>query len=237
MAYRHVVTLLLTTAFLFVISLNTSAGEPSKQGIEIPFFKPPQVGKPKTRLIGGGSRGTGSLIKLSALTPEETGLTTQEQPSLFWYLSEKTPHTLELIISGDRAKPPLVSTRLRPPTQPGIQRIRLSDYNIRLKPGVTYRWFVALVPDLERRSKDIITGGGIERIAVSETLRSQLHQTAAPHMPHLYAKAGLWYDAFGTLSDLIDVTPADLTLRQQRAALLSQVGLETAAAYDMAYRN
>uniref|UniRef100_UPI001177E5B7 DUF928 domain-containing protein n=1 Tax=Candidatus Entotheonella palauensis TaxID=93172 RepID=UPI001177E5B7 len=235
---------------VFVMPLfSVTAGEPqikttpvhtvqaaNRQGEtkKIPLFKPPKVDRPRTRLVGGGSRGTGSIIELSALTPEQSGLTVQEQPSLFWYLSEKTTYPLELIVSVDRAKQPMLVTRLRPPSQPGIQRVRLTDYDVSLKPGVTYRWFVALIPDLERRSKDIIAGGGVERIPLPDAIRSRLGRTEAERMPHLYAEAGLWYDALATISDLIEAAPADLGLRQQRAALLEQVGLGTVAAYDVA---
>ena len=49
----------------------------------------------------------------------------------------------------------------------------------------------------------------------------------------LYAEAGLWYDALSSLSDLIEATPDNPGLRQQRAALLKQVGLTDAAASDV----
>ncbi|WP_179137095.1 DUF928 domain-containing protein [Candidatus Entotheonella palauensis] len=90
------------------------------------LFKPPRVGRPKTRLVGGGTRGTASIVELSALTPEQSGLTVQEQPSLFWYLSKTTTDPIELIVSVDRAEQPMLVTRLRPPSQPGIQRVRLT---------------------------------------------------------------------------------------------------------------
>jgi hypothetical protein len=246
-------TSILTAGFIFVVPLlsvtwgdpkvvtpppgqTAQAAKPRDEARALPMFKPPQVGRPQTRLVGGGSRGTESIIELFALTPEQAGLTVQEQPSLFWYLSEKTTHALELIVSVDKTKEPVLVTRLRPPSRPGIQRVRLADYDVRLEPGVTYRWFVALIPDLERRSKDIVTGGGVERIPLSDTMRTQLDQAEAERAPYLYAEAGLWYDALSTLADLIETTPADLGLRQQRAALLKQVGLETVAAYDVANR-
>jgi hypothetical protein len=51
-------------------------------------------------------------------------------------------------------------------------------------------------------------------------------------MPHLYAEAGLWYDALAATSDLIDAAPHDVGLRQRRAALLEQVELPDIAAED-----
>jgi hypothetical protein len=48
----------------------------------------------------------------------------------------------------------------------------------------------------------------------------------------VYAQHGVWYDAIAALSSQIDATPEDPTLREQRAALLDQVGLSEVAAYD-----
>jgi hypothetical protein len=96
---------------------------------------------------------------------------------------------------------------------------------------VLYQWVVALVPNPTQRSQDIITGGRVERTVLSDELRVQLAQTSKA-LPHLYAEAGLWYDAIAAISDLIDAAPQDTTLRQQRAALLEQVGLPQVAMYD-----
>ena len=48
-----------------------------------------------------------------------------------------------------------------------------------------------------------------------------------------YAEAGHWYDAVASLSELIEATPGDTTLRSQRVALLRQVGLNEIAEYDI----
>ena len=109
---------------------------------------------------------------LSVLAPDHTGLTVQEQPSLYWYLSESTTYPVELTIIDDQSIQPLVETRISGPLQPGVQRVRLADYGMRLSLGVPYRWSVALVVDPDSRSRDIIAGGVIERIALPE---------AAPH--------------------------------------------------------
>ena len=53
-------------------------------------------------------------------------------------------------------------------------------------------------------------------------------------MPGIYAEAGLWYDAIGALSRLIERNPGDAGLRAMRAGLLEQIGLPAAAAYDRA---
>ena len=91
---------------------------------------------------------------------------------------------------------------------------------------------MALVPDANQRSQDVLTGGTIERIAPSEALQAQLQQGGKTALPQIYAQAGVWYNAVEALSDLIDAAPQDTSLRQQRAALFEQVGLTEAAAYD-----
>jgi Domain of Unknown Function (DUF928) len=170
---------------------------------------------------------------LSALAPDHTGLTAQEQPSLFWYLAGATTYPVELTITEDRAIQPVVETRISPPLQPGIQRVRLADYGVRLALDVPYRWFVSLVVDPNSRSRDNLAGGTIERIALSKGHRAKLNGAGKSNAPSIYAEMGLWYDAFTAISDLIDATPNDPALHQQRTALLEQVGLREIAEHDM----
>src|SRR5713101_5962004 len=200
---------------------------------DIVTYKPPQRGAPGGR-EGAGTRGLGgALLTLAVLTPKEhTGLTVQEQPVLYWYLSQETQHPVDIILTDRQSVKPLLETRLPPPLQPGIQLVRLADYNIRLAPGVVYKWSVALVTDPTQHSRDIVTAGTIERIEVPDELRSQLVQADKRISARLYATAGLWYDAIATLSELIDTVPQDTLLRQQRATLLDQEDLTEAAAYD-----
>ena len=96
---------------------------------------------------------------------------------------------------------------------------------MRLSPGAAYRWFVAVVPDADRRSKDILAGGAIERVETPDELKAKLTQTANKESPSVYAEAGIWYNALRAISDLIEAAPQDQELQKQRAAMLAQVGL------------
>ena len=200
-------------------------------------YKPPLRGAPGGR-EGGGTRGLGEpLPTLVVLTPKDhTGLTVQEQPVLYWYLSQETKHTVEVTLADQQGIKPLLETRLNPPLQPGIQVVRLADYGIHLAPGVPYKWSVALVPDLTQRSQDVMSAGTIERIALSDELRKQLARANKTSAARLYAAAGLWYDTIAALAELIDAAPQDARLRQQRATLLEQEGLPEAAAYDRQHK-
>jgi hypothetical protein len=199
----------------------------------VPVYKPPVRGAPGGR-VGGGTRGRGAdqTFMLSVLAPGHTGLTVQEQPVLYWYLSKQISSPMEFTLTDDGIKP-LVEKRLSPPFQPGVQRVPLADYGVRLSPGKQYQWFVALVVDPERRSKDTLAGGTIERIEYPEALSVKLSQAGRSQAPQIYAEVGLWYDAVAAISDLIDAAPADTALRNQRASLLQQVGLTEIAEYDL----
>jgi len=159
------------------------------------------------------------------LAPDHSGFTTKEQPSLYWFISNSTSLPVELTVMDPQGVEPILETRISAPVQAGVHRIRLSDYNVRLAPGAAYRWFVTVVPDADRRSKDILAGGAIERIEVSAELKAKLAQANKSDLPSIYAEAGLWYDTVAAISELIEAAPQDEALRQQRTALFSQVGL------------
>ena len=127
-----------------------------------------------------------------------------------------------------RTTKPALEYRPATPVEPGVHRIRLADHGVRLEPGISYRWYVTIVPDSNRRSRDILAGGAIERIAPPDELRAKLAQARKDETPAVYAEAGVWYDALAAISDQIDSAPNDAALRKQRATLLAQVGLPAA---------
>jgi hypothetical protein len=162
---------------------------------------------------------------LSVLAPDHTGLTAVEQPSLFWFISNPIALPLELTVMDPRRVQPLLEASLPAPRQGGIQRVRLSDHGVRLEPGVAYRWFIAVIADSGRRSRDILSGGAIERADVPDPLRARLATAQAREKPALYAEGGYWYDALAAISDLIDGSPGDAALQSQRQDMLRQIGL------------
>lgn len=193
--------------------------------VALPVYKPPLRGAPGGR-VGGGTRGSGrEVFVLSVLAPDHSGLTITDQPSLYWFISSVTSSPVEVTVMDPRATEPVLETRIPPPVQPGVHRLRLADHGVRLSPGVPYRWYVAVVLDSGRRSKDVLAGGAIERVELPEGLDAKLARASKAEMPFLYAEAGLWYEALTAISELIEAAPHDAVLRRQRASLLAQVGL------------
>jgi hypothetical protein len=201
--------------------------------VNMPIYKPPLRGAPAGR-VAGGTRGLSEKFPyLCLLVPEHVGLTTNDQPSLFYFLSESTSYPVEFVVMEKRAVYPLVETRITSPKQPGIHAICLSDYGARLKKGIQYRWFVALVPDPQHRSKDVLAAGAIELTDLPSELRTELQGAHEAEAPYIYAEAGIWYDALASLSTLIEKEPQSSGFRKQRASLLEQVGLGRAAEFEI----
>ena len=190
-----------------------------------PIYRPPMRGAPGGR-VGGATRGTGrSLFVLSALAPDHTGLTLDEQPALYWYLTTTVSSPIEVTLLDPRVAAPLLQLRIPPPIRAGVHGLQLTDHNVRLEPGVGYRWFVAVIADQKRRSKDVLAGGAIERVTPTAELGDKLTKASGLDAVSIYADAGVWYDALAALMRLIAASPKDAVLLRQRAALLTQVGL------------
>src|SRR6185295_9731358 len=99
------------------------------------------------------------------LAPDHIGLTTAEQPALYWYISSPTPVRLEVTMIDDKQITPVIETAVAPISGAGVQRLRLSDLKVSLTLGIEYQWTVSLIPDARQRSNDVISGGVIRRVS------------------------------------------------------------------------
>jgi len=167
------------------------------------------------------------------LAPGHTGLTVREQPDLYWFASDVVTNPVELTLTLEKGDTPLLEKRLSVPTKAGIQRVRLSDYGIKLIPGERYNWSIALVLDPKRRSKDIIATGAIERVERADMNSESLAAAPTTESFYKFAADGLWYDAVMAISQLIETAPADPALRKHRADLLDQVDLPEVGNFDL----
>jgi hypothetical protein len=192
-------------------------------------FRPPTTGAPSVR-VTGGSRGSGdTTTTLDVLAPDDIGVTTQEQPSLFWFQSKPAEAKFELTLLQENQAKPLVQVMVERSTEAGIQRLKLSDHGVKLTPGVEYQWVVALITDPDNRSSDLVASGVIKRVEPTADLKGKIAKATPAYLPSVYAEEGIWYDALSVLSDQIEAHPDDKALRDTRADLLRQVGLKAAA--------
>jgi len=217
-----------TIAGMSVISQAVRAAEPATTGF--PVYKPPLRGTPAAR-VGGGTRGEGgNAPAVYVLAPEHTGLTSQTQPVLYWYLSRPVGASYEFVLIAETDYEPLVEITLSGVESSGIQRIALADSCVSLKPDIQYQWSVAIVMDKHQRSGDILASGMIEYIELPAAIMTQVANAEGEERIRHYAGAGLWYDALQSLDEQIRLEQGSIRLQQVRAALLEQVGLKEVAA-------
>src|SRR5258708_26800385 len=92
---------------------RTAAASPSSSV----RFLPPTTGAPSVR-VTGGSRGSGDAsITLDVLAPNDTGVTTREQPALFWFESKPAQAKFELHLLQENKAEPVVPVTGEPATK------------------------------------------------------------------------------------------------------------------------
>ena len=226
--------LLITTSTVKADNKNTVEAKGNSSSPGGFSYRPPMRGAPAAR-IGGGTRGVGNkTLELVVLAPDHTGLTTKEQPTLYWYASEPVPAKLEVTLINDEDIDPALEEVVATPGEAGIQSIDLTKTGAKLVPGKEYRWFVSVIADARQRSNDVVASGTIQRITPSETLKSEISGADENALAGIYAREGVWYDAIDSLTRMINKSPSDSGLQQQRTALLEQVGLQDAANFTRA---
>ncbi len=212
-----------------------AAGEPAQSTQAkkpVYHYQPPVRGAP-TRRVGGATRGIGGEnIFVTVLAPESTGLTSRESPTLYWFVSRVPAQRVEFaLIRLDRIEP-VAELTLGAPAAGGITKVSLAQIGVKLEPGITYEWSIALVKDPFNRSSDIVTSGTLLRKAPDGALHSRLKAADEADKFALYGEAGYWYDAIELASEAISSASAAGEWRARRASFLEQVGLWKVAAYD-----
>tara|TARA_R110000751_G_C13700325_1_gene473290 strand:- start:120 stop:1037 length:918 start_codon:yes stop_codon:yes gene_type:complete len=199
----------------------------------------PNVGAPKVR-VGGGVRGGLSLPPVGApanrvgsgvrghdkdidyfmpmpvvfvLTPESTGHTVSESPTLYYYVTKDTTFEFEITVNRDERT--LVQMRRSEFIKAGLHEISLRDLGIKLEQGIDYEWNVALIPNPLQGSLDITSTGGIRRVKAEHPMNDF----------NDYGKYGIWYDMLQDLTEKITDDPSNEALLKERTDLFKQVGL------------
>lgn len=196
-----------------------------------PVYKPPLRGAPGGR-VGGASR---SAVRVKTPLPiiellapaDHAGISASSTPTLYFFVSRPVVWPTEFTISAPMQPAPVLEVRIPSPSAAGIYPLRLTDYRVRLQPGVAYTWSVSIVLDPRAWSRNIVASATIIHdpgIAAGAT--------AGPPPPDRVARlagAGLWYDAVAAA-----VESENLDRHAAIAALIQQAGLTQAAAFQQA---
>jgi hypothetical protein len=199
----------------------------------MPLYVPPLRGAPGGR-FGGGTRGLDTKpITVQVLVPDHVGWTSQTQPVLYWFISGETALPVEFTITQTGQPKPLAVKRFAGPVKPGVHPVPLSELGLSLGVNARYEWFVVVKNEAGKKNKAAFSGAIMECVEPPAGLREKLAKAGKPRAAHVYAEAGLWYDALAAVSEEIASRPNDAELRKKRAALLDQVGLKEVAEFEL----
>lgn len=195
----------------------------------VPEYKPVVSGAP-TRRVGGGTRGNATApLMIAVLTPEQAGKTLNPSPKLYWAIYSKQSQKITLSLN-DPNKPEAVLEKVLPAVKEGIHSFDLAAEGIKLSKDVEYEWSVTVM-NADGSLSNSYSSGSIIYVNKPASLENELKGKDAPAF--VYAKQGFWYDALQSLSESMEQHPENaVNLRQQRAALLSQVGLNMVTEHE-----
>jgi hypothetical protein len=197
--------------------------------LDPPSYSRPPWGVSPARINVQSRHDRADLPVLRALVPDHTALTLRESPVLYWFVSKRTELRLDLTVVDEESIDPVLEVTLDTPVEAGIHATHLSEYGVKLAPGVTYKWYISLSVDHEQSTHDVLSGGVIERIEPSDVLQRELAAADPAERGHILAAKGIWYDALEFFSGWIERSPGNSKLRGQRTALLQQAGLREVA--------
>ena len=197
-------------------------------------YRPPERGIPR-RTQGTGTRGgePSESLELKLLVPNDhTGQTLSGHPTFFWYVSEIPPEPVEFSIVESGVAQPIFVQQIQL-QKAGIVQIEMPKNLPELVPGKEYRWSVTLVSNANRRSNDTFAQSWIKRVPETPALNQRLAAAKGDRDRALvYANAGLWYDAFKTISTAQAANSADSSIHEDFLLLLDQAGLKEVAGQE-----
>lgn len=193
------------------------------------------MGKPR-RITGAGTRGDRCRFTnkppLTALVPANgLGVTVSTQPTFYVYVPARLPQVSPLQVEfrlKDKNDIDIYQTSFQTTGKPGIVAITLPSQAglIPLELGQDYQWTFEVMCAANDHSHQMTVGGLVRRVELNPTLNNQIQKASPQKQVELYADAGMWQDALGTLMQLRRENPNDSVVVSSWAKLLSAVGLE-----------
>lgn len=161
-------------------------------------------------------------LTLVGMSPDHVGFTVQKSPVLYFFISHDIALPIRFTLRDTRKITPEVDVLLGSPTRRGLRAIRLEDYHVMLEEEVEYYWNVA-VEDRDFPHRESFAGGMIERVDL-RLFKYDGRRCDKDTVRYLW-KAGIWYDAFACVTELLETSPHDHTLRELRDNLLGRRNL------------
>ena len=163
----------------------------------------PERGSASSTLSGGRRSASASACALNASEPDpaitllvpsgDSGLTTDAQPTLSWYLESKDTADMEFVLSHPEQAEPVYTQKMR--SDAGLVEVALPK-EAALEEGTRYRWTVFVT--CNGGENKIHARSFVERVPSSSAIA--MTEASSPiEQADAYASQGIWYDALSTL--------------------------------------
>jgi hypothetical protein len=227
-----------TAVILLATTVSSASPLLSESAIQMSLEFPPVPNRQSAESSAGGGTRSGDAevanacsqgeTPLTALTPKETEVqkTISERPDFFLFVPQTSAQTAEFQLLDAVGNDVYVDTLELPGTS-GILQISLPE-SVTLEEGQTYKWSMDISCDPNDPTVFESVQGQIERIALSEDLKTKIAATNEPlKQAELYAQQRIWQD---TLMLMVELRESNPTEWEQ---LLQSVGLEAIATVPM----
>ncbi len=160
------------------------------------------------------------------LVPSRAAVTTQAQPSLFWYISDAT-HPVRLTINRKDSPDPIIELTLKGgQMERGIQRLDLSKFDVQLHPAEEYEWAAMIIVDAQSPARNPAAKSSIWRPDRPDLAGELASIKRRRERARIAADRGIWVDALALIRDLIDERPNDPALLNDLRSLLSDADFD-----------
>jgi len=171
----------------------------------------------------GAVRSAPGAAHVRARAPgNHTGLTLSRTPRLWWSLDQRTDLPVQITVVDGEGIDPLLRVELPGPHAAGLHAFDLSQHGVELAPDVDYRWFVSVVVDPDRPSRNPVSAGSLRVAGAGDARRQSVSDAAAPARGNKLAELGLWYDAYDFYASLAAAHPEVERLAAYRDRLVEE---------------
>jgi hypothetical protein len=184
--------------------------------------------KAESRVVGATRSGGGPPVKLVALAPVAGGITTLDQPRLWWWQSADTAAgEMEFVLTRMAGRPQSILAVKLGAMKAGFNAIDLSNPGINPKkvgmdPGVEYQWTLGCFSQLEKDSV-FVRMTRVDNPSLAKLVATERY--SAGTLTSL-SDSGNWYELFDTVAFPSRLAPENTDLAAIRARLLDEVGLD-----------
>lgn len=132
----------------------------------------------------------------------------------------RTELPIQVTAVANEAIEPLLRVDLVGPHAAGLHSISLGKHGVELETDREYRWFVTIVVDPDRPSRNLVSGGAIRVVPESDSRRDAIDEAADGERGHRLSESGIWYDAYDFFASLSLTHPEVASLDRYRRHMI-----------------